>query len=42
MLGMSKSNGAAERSARMDFRPRHWTQAKTENPLARFVPFSSL
>ena len=23
-------------------RPRHWTRAMRENPLARFVPFSSL
>ena len=23
-------------------RPRHWAQAKAENPLARFIPFSSL
>ena len=25
-----------------DPRPRHWARARTENPLARFVPFSSL
>ena len=42
MLGMSKGNGAAERPGPGSFRPRHWTQARTENPLARFVPFSSL
>ena len=23
-------------------RPRHWARVKSENPLARFVPFSSL
>lgn len=48
MLGMSRSNGADPRSARSArsaaalHRPRHWAQARTENPLARFVPFSSL
>jgi type IV secretion system protein VirB4 len=45
MLGMSRDNGAdtsAARSARMSPRPRHWAQARAENPLARFVPFSSL
>ena len=42
MLGMSKANGAAERPSNGGVRPRHWAQAKAENPLARFVPFSSL
>ena len=45
MLGMSKENGAAERQGRIGgaaHRPRHWAQARAENPLARFVPFSSL
>ena len=30
------------RFARSRLRPRHWMQARRENPLARFVPFSSL
>src|SRR3990167_2285722 len=42
MLGMSKANGADTRPGRSGFRPRHWTQAHAENPLARFIPFSSL
>src|SRR6187399_3335497 len=45
MLGMSKGNGAdarPRRSARVGPRPRHWAQALRENPLARFIPFSSL
>ena len=45
MLGMSKEHGAAEPPSRIGgvaHRPRHWAQAKAENPLARFVPFSSL
>ena len=42
MLGMSKDNGADTRYGRSSFRPRHWAQAQAENPLARFVPFSSL
>ena len=42
MLGMSKSNGADTRPSRSGFRPRHWAQAQAENPLARFIPFSSL
>lgn len=43
MLGMSE--GAFGRSRLMErsgLRPRHWAQAQSENPLARFVPFSSL
>ena len=45
MLGMSKSNGAAERPDRAGgpmHRPRHWAYAKAENTLGSFVPFSSL
>lgn len=42
MLGMSKANGADTRPGRSSFRPRHWVRAQAENPLARFVPFSSL
>ena len=45
MLGMSKSNGTAERTGRTGsavHRPRHWAYAKAENPLGSFVPFSSL
>ena len=42
MLGMSKASGSVEPSVREAVRPRHWAQAKAENPLARFVPFSSL
>ena len=42
MLGMSRASAAAERHSKAGFRPRHWAQAKAENPLARFVPFSSL
>ena len=42
MLGMSKANGADTRPGRSGFRPRHWAQAQAENPLARFIPFSSL
>ena len=42
MLGTSKATGADTRAGRSAFRPRHWAQARAENPLARFVPFSSL
>ena len=42
MLGTSRSNGADTWPGRSGFRPRHWAQAQAENPLARFVPFSSL
>ena len=44
MLGMSRGNGADARwpQPRVLMRPRYWTQARAENPLARFVPFSSL
>lgn len=42
MLGMSSAPAKAARSGRPVQRPRYWAQAGTENPLARFVPFSSL
>ena len=45
MLGMFEGDGTAERigrRARVAPGPRYWAQAKSENPLARFVPFSSL
>jgi type IV secretion system protein VirB4 len=47
MLGMSKSaavasNGAARAAPSAHLSPRYWKQALAENPLARFVPFSSL
>jgi type IV secretion system protein VirB4 len=48
MLGMSKpvaeANGGVSAPARREpqLSPRYWTQARAENPLARFVPFSSL
>jgi type IV secretion system protein VirB4 len=47
MLGMSRSaTSAHSRAANGPHRPlptpRYWTQARAENPLARFVPFSSL
>ncbi|MBE7418422.1 MAG: VirB4 family type IV secretion/conjugal transfer ATPase [Ideonella sp.] len=46
MLGMSRpaasaGNGAATR-APLRATPRYWKQALAENPVARFVPFSSL
>ena len=46
MLGMSEpagqTHGAARNHARGAFTPRLWRQAQAENPLARFIPFSSL
>lgn len=48
MLGMSRPAAAANGSASATARhqplpsPRYWKQARAENPLARFVPFSSL
>ena len=42
MPGMPRMESAATRVGRALLRPRHWAQARTENPLARFVPFSSL
>ncbi|MBX9792836.1 MAG: VirB4 family type IV secretion/conjugal transfer ATPase, partial [Burkholderiaceae bacterium] len=41
MPGMPRMESAT-RGGRALLRPRHWAQARTENPLARFVPFSSL
>jgi len=45
MLGTSETKPNGDRRgllAGFAHRPRHWRQAKAENPLARFVPFSSL
>ena len=44
MLGLSKADDAAGRRHANGgaHRPRYWAQALAENPLARFVPFSSL
>ncbi|MFG6433009.1 VirB4 family type IV secretion/conjugal transfer ATPase [Roseateles sp. LYH14W] len=42
MLGMPERNSSPRRRERTAVRPRHWAQAQVENPLARFVPFSSL
>ncbi len=45
MLGMSRKVGkvgSADLSGQMALQPRYWAQAHCENPLARFVPFSSL
>jgi type IV secretion system protein VirB4 len=42
MLGMREDRSALRRVGLGAFRPRHWSQAAAENPLARFVPFSSL
>ena len=42
MLGITDRVGRTRRHKRSETRPRHWTQAQVENPLARFVPFSSL
>lgn len=44
MPGMPETLDAATRPARVRVgpRPRHWAQALRENPLARFIPFSSL
>ena len=48
MLGMHRSAAAANGGASATARhhplpsPRYWQQARAENPLARFVPFSSL
>ncbi len=39
MPGMAEVTAVPGRSAR---RPRYWTQARRENPLARFIPFSSM
>ncbi|MFG6417194.1 VirB4 family type IV secretion/conjugal transfer ATPase [Roseateles sp. DC23W] len=42
MPGTSDRDGIACQLRRDIVRPRHWTQAQAENPIARFVPFSSL
>ena len=45
MHGTPSTNGTAFRAGRNGqpmHRPRYWAQARAENPLARFVPFSSL
>ena len=45
MLGTSRSvesANSADFPARPRPSPRYWKQAAAENPLARFVPFSSL
>ena len=42
MLGISKDTAIKARAGRTAVRPRHWAQALAENPLARFIPFSSL
>ncbi len=45
MTGMSESRAEANGPARLRApvrRPRYWIQASVENPLSRFVPFSSL
>jgi type IV secretion system protein VirB4 len=42
MLGTPDPFAGRARAGRSLFGPRHWGQAKVENPLARFVPFSSL
>jgi type IV secretion system protein VirB4 len=34
--------GRTDRATQRPAQPRHWAQALTDNPLARFVPFSSL
>ncbi len=45
MLGSpetSISSTSGLRLPRRGVRPRHWGQMQAENPLARFIPFSSL
>ena len=39
MPGMAEVTAGSGRGTR---RPRYWTQAGRENPLARFIPFSSM
>ena len=38
----SGRTGHAAQGPSRPSQPRHWTQARAENPLARFIPFSSL
>ena len=43
MLGMSSNAALApQRAWRRKAQPRHWARARAENPVAAFVPFSSL
>jgi type IV secretion system protein VirB4 len=42
MLGTHSSNGGSRWSGRRNATPRFWARARVENPLGRFVPFSSL
>ena len=42
MLFMHSSAARTSSTGRPAPRPRHWARARRENPLARFVPFSSL
>jgi type IV secretion system protein VirB4 len=45
MLGTSETKPKGDRRGLLTgvaHRPRHWRQVKAENPLARFVPFSSM
>ncbi len=42
MIGMSEGSGGTDRVGPGGIRPRYWARARRENPLARFVPFSSL
>jgi type IV secretion system protein VirB4 len=42
MRGVPDVLAACRRRPPLAARPRHWVQALSENPLARFVPFSSL
>ena len=42
MLGMPDRASLAGLFAQSGPRPRHWVRAQAENPLARFIPFSSL
>ncbi len=42
MLGMPDRASLAGLFTRSGPRPRHWVRAQAENPLARFIPFSSL
>ena len=45
MPGMSRPDLAASahpRANRAALQPRYWAQARAENPIARFIPFSSL
>ena len=42
MLGMPDRASLAGLFPRSGPRPRHWVRAQAENPLARFIPFSSL